>query len=64
MEQFIGRKETVLFEKAYNGKEGLVEGHTDHYIKALVPGGPELEGQLLPVFLDGREKDCLTGHVA
>jgi threonylcarbamoyladenosine tRNA methylthiotransferase MtaB len=63
MEQFIGRRGIVLFEKAYNGKEGLMEGHTDHYIKALVPGGPELEGKLLPVLFGGREKDCLTGHV-
>ena len=63
MEQFVGREVTVLFEEEYAGKKGYLEGHTDHYIKVIAPGKPEMEGEVLPVFVEELEEGCLAGRV-
>ncbi len=44
-EQFIGQSRAVLFETA--GKEGLIEGFTDNYIKISAPFQENLVNQLI-----------------
>lgn len=64
MKQFIGKEVLVLFEEEESiEKEGCYEGHTDHYIKVIAPGGPELEGKLLLVNIEGMTSGCLLGRV-
>lgn len=44
--RFIGQIKSVLFETISKDIEGHVEGLTDNYLKVLVKGGIELEGNL------------------
>ena len=63
MKQFIGKEVLVLFEEESIEKEGCYEGHTDHYIKVIAPGGPELEGKLLLVNIEGMTSGGLLGRI-
>lgn len=64
MDRFVGKEVAVLFEDESADKKGYYEGHTDHYIRVIAPGGPELEGRLLPVLIERPGDSCLVGRIA
>jgi len=65
MEKFVGRQVSVLFEEEHPDMKGCYEGYTDQYVRVIAPGGPELEGKILPVeiYKVNTEGDSLAGQV-
>ena len=60
--QQVGRQELVLFERPV--APGLMEGLTANYTPVVVPGGEEIQGQLLPVNITAVEGDGCRGALA
>jgi threonylcarbamoyladenosine tRNA methylthiotransferase MtaB len=63
MERFVGSEVTVLFEEESADKDGYFEGYTDHYLRVIASGGPELEGRILPVLIERMGDSCLIGRI-
>jgi threonylcarbamoyladenosine tRNA methylthiotransferase MtaB len=64
MDRFLGKEVTVLFEDESADRKGYYEGHTDHYIRVIAAGRPELEGRLMPVLAEEPGEGCLVGRIA
>lgn len=58
-QKFVGRTFPVLVEK--ETREGLLEGHTAHYLKVLFPGSKEAIGRSVPVQLLKAEPNGVLG---
>jgi len=59
-EKFIGARFSVLVETD-RSSDGLLEGHTPHYLKVLFPGSRDEVGKSVPVRLVGLEENHLVG---
>ena len=62
--RFIGTTRPVLLEHA-SPRKPLMNGFTDNYIRMEVPNRPDLDNQIVPVRLDGfnKEGDALCGEM-
>lgn len=58
-EKFIGRKFSVLVEST--SAEGLLQGHTQHYLKIAFAGPQTWIGKMVPVRLQELQGDLLLG---
>jgi len=63
MKRFIGRTEDVLFEDESPDYPGSLEGYTDHYLKVAAPGSAGIEGEILPVRIEGISGETLIGRL-
>jgi len=61
-QKYIGRSFGVLVEKA-SSREGLVQGHTAHYLKVYFPGSQDLIGRNVRVRLMEVSGDGILGQV-
>lgn len=59
--QLLGKTVTVLAEGC-RGKDGLVEGLTDTFIRVRFPGDPACRGELVPVRITDLQGDHLLGE--
>jgi len=64
LEQFLGTEVEVLFEEEVEASPGWVQGHSDHYIRVMAPGEKELEGRILPVFIEEVGQGYAVGKIA
>jgi threonylcarbamoyladenosine tRNA methylthiotransferase MtaB len=62
-ESYLGRKMTVLTEGVESGKEDLIHGHTDNFLKVSMPQGNWKANQLLEVEIYKNTPTGLKGHV-
>ena len=62
--RFIGTTRPVLLEHA-SPRKPVMNGFTDNYIRVEVPNQPHLDNQIVPVRLDGfnKEGDALCGEM-
>lgn len=56
--RFIGERREVLFETVHNG---IIQGHTDNYIKVKLKGNVEMINKIIPVKLMSKEAEYMTG---
>ena len=59
---FIGKKVTVLIEERKQA-DGLLKGHSEHYIPVRVDAEDSLQNQLLPVVIKEVQKNELVGYL-
>jgi len=59
---FIGKKVTVLAEKRKQ-TNGVLRGHSEHFIPIRIDGEDSLQNRLLPVVIKEIKKDGLVGHL-
>jgi len=58
--KFIGQERKVLFESYTNG---TMQGHTDNYIKVIVPGKEKLKNKIVTVKLIENNKSFMVGQI-
>ncbi len=58
--KFIGQERKVLFEAVQNG---MLQGHTDNYIKVKLKGNAEMINKIIPVMLIDKETEYMTGEI-
>ena len=58
--KFIGQERKVLFESYTNG---TMQGHTDNYIKVIVPGKEKLKNKIVTVKLIENNKSFMIGQI-
>ena len=58
--KFIGQERKVLFESYTNG---TMQGHTDNYIKVIVPGKEKLKNKIVTVKLIENKKSFIVGQI-
>ena len=61
--QQVGKKLVVLAEQPYDQDHTLLEGHSDTYLKVFFPGGEELRGELVNVYIEEAEGATLKGRI-
>lgn len=59
-ERFIDKTVDVLFEEE---KDGFFEGYTTNYIRVKVESNKNIQGEILPVKIIGKENDILIGKI-
>lgn len=59
-ERFIGQNMSVLFEEE---KDGYYEGYTTNYIRVRARSQVDIQGEILPVNIIGKENDILIGKI-
>ena len=57
---FIGKKVTVLIEERKQ-TDGLLKGHSEHYIPVRIDAESSLQNQLVPVVIKEVQKNELIG---
>lgn len=62
--RFLGRRLTVVAERAVPGKRGFLTGHSENYLEVSFPGDPALLGRLVPVRILSRAGEGLLGEQA
>ncbi len=58
---FIGKKVTVLIEDRKHA-EGILKGHSEHYVPVRVPTEDSLQNQLAPVLIKEVNEDEVIGY--
>ncbi len=44
-------------------RDGIANGHSEHYVEIDIPADADLNGKIVPVLLDGTDGKICTGHV-
>jgi len=61
LEAHVGRTLDVLVEKV--GKDGLLTGLTDNYMRVYFEGETDRKGKIVSVLIEGREEGSLHGRI-
>lgn len=61
--RFTGRTMDVLYEQKLHDKENTFEGYTPNYIKVQAEASQNIEGRIIPTFLEKSMDDSISGKI-